>query len=840
MTIRFYILALTFAILLLAGCAPSRHLKGKERLLYDVSLNGADQSDPAKIEALYRQRPNRKVPFLGIMPYLSVYYFGKSFYNPARIQAKIERENKQFAEKIRKAGADSAKTIKLSSKRTRRLERLTKKKEEGNWLMRTIGEPPSIYDSLLTVETASQINTYLNSKGFFHNQVSYKTREKGKKIFLTLDITEGEPFKYTEIGYQIPDSTVLSLVRSTESATFLKKGNNYDEELLTLERDRLEDLMRNRGFYDFRKQFITFDVDTSFGGNSVHLKTVISNPADSLNHKRYKLRKVYFVGDAGQDRFGLKRDTVVFNRVHYAGYRKYVSTKVLDKKIRIKPGQDYSLIRTNRTQKQISDLDVYRFSAINYNVVKNADEPLLDAFVNATPAKRYQSTEELGFNLSSFTGSRINPLPFGNVRLKVRNIFGGAENLEFGVRAGLEGQPSSISTSMVTTTELGANVGLSFPQFLIPFINLDNNPNLVVYNPRTRVNLAYTYTDREDYTRTNTELTLDYYWQRSQRLQYVVSLVDINLVDATINSAEFEARLDLIQSNGVPLRQAFKTAIVSSSHATMLYNSNNINQTLDAKFFKLFVEIGNLPRVLSLGSIKSTPYQLLSDGVEKISKANEEYNTFSFFKINADYRRYFKLKEKQFLVGRVNLGLASPVFGSENSILPYDKFFFAGGGSSVRAWRPRKLGPGSFTPPNRQENGEDEVIDGYVQRDYRQERPGEILMEGNIEYRFNIFSYLNGALFVDAGNVWNIKGDSTQPEAAFGKNFYREIAVGTGFGLRFDFSFLIIRFDLATKVFDPAEPLGERFVLNRFRVNKDTFNARNMQNSFNLGIGYPF
>ena len=837
MNTRFYIFACTFAILLLAGCSPSRHLKGKERLLYNIELNGVVQSDEEKIEALYRQRPNRKVPIIGWMPYLEVYYLGKTFYNPAKIQREIEKQEARFAKKIEKAGSDSVKTAKLALRRETRLNRLTRKKEEGNWLMRSVGEPPSIYDSLLTVETVSQINTYLTSKGFFHNQVNFAEKVKDKKVFLTLNITEEQPFKYSSVGYSIPDTAILRLVKSAEANTLLKAGDNYDEELLTQERDRLEELLRNRGYYEFRKQYIFFDVDSSLKAHAVQLKTVISNPEDSLNHKRYKLRNVYFVGDAGLDRFGVERDTVVFNKVHYTSYRKYVSPKVLDKKVRIKPGQEYSLIRTNRTQKQISDLDVYRFSAINYNIVKNSEEPLLDAFVNATPAKRYQETTEAGLNLSSFVGSQLNPLPFGSVRLKVRNLFGGAENLELGIRGGFEGQPSSISPDMITTTELGANVALHFPQFLIPFINLDNNPNLVVYNPRTRINTAFTYTDREDYSRTNTELSLDYYWQRSSRLQYVVSLVDINLVDSDIKSADFAARLDELFSNGVPLRESFRTAIVSSTNATMLYNSNNINQTRDAKYAKIFVEIGNLPHVLSFGALKTTPYQLLSEATGNL--ANQDYLTYSFFKINTDYRRYFKLKEKQYLVGRVNLGVASPV-SSENRILPYDKFFFAGGGSSLRAWRPRKLGPGSFSPKLRLSDGEVVVIDGYKQRDYGQEQPGEILIEGNLEYRFNIFSYLNGALFVDAGNIWAIKEDASRPGSGFGKDFYREIAVGTGFGLRFDFSFLIVRFDLATKVLDPAEPLGERFVLNRFRLNSDTFNSRNMQNSFNLGIGFPF
>jgi outer membrane protein insertion porin family len=843
LTTRVYILGLIFTIFILSGCVPTRHLRGNEKLLYHVDIRGVNKNDPEKIVALLRQKPNRKIPVIGWTPYLSVYYFGKSLYNPAKVQRQIDKQIARYDKKIDNAKTDSSKIAQLVEKKESRITRLTRKKEQGNWLMRSVGEPPSIYDSLQTVETVSQINTYLNSKGFFHNKVTYETKERGKRMYLTLRISENEPFKFSEINYQIQDSAVQNMITQNQDKALVAVGQNYDEDLLGQERDRLELLLRNQGYYDFRKQFITFDVDSSFGSNTVRMKTIITNLADSANHKLYTIRNVYFVGDAGQDRFGRKRDTVEYNKINYLYYRRYVSPKVLDKKIRILPGQAYSIQRTNRTQRQITDLDVYRFSTVNYTVVKDTERPMLDAYINVTPAKRLQETVEAGFNVSSFSTSQLNPLPFGSFRLKVRNIFGGAENLELGLRGGLEAQPSSVSTDLVTTTELGGNVALYFPQFLIPF-NLSNYYHTSLYNPRTRINSAFTYTDREDYSRTNTEFSLDYFWQRSPRLQYVFSPIDINIVNVPFISATYDSTLNQLKTRGIPLIESFRTSIVSSMNGTLLYNSNNINQTRDARFLKIFGEIGNWPKVLTGGKIDKTPYTFLADAISNLT--GQDYKTYSFFKVNVDGRRYYKFKEKMYLVLRGDLGFASPVPLEAGSILPYDKFFFAGGGSSVRAWRPRKLGPGSYTPPyltkTNPETGEEEpvVLDGVPQRDYQPEQPGEILIESNVEYRFNIFSYLNGALFVDAGNVWTIQKDESRPGAEFSPMFLQEIAVGTGFGLRFDFSFLIIRFDMATRVFDPAEPKGHRYVLDRFRLNSNTFKGTNNQNSFNLGIGYPF
>jgi outer membrane protein insertion porin family len=828
--LQFYILTFFLIVFGLAACVPTRHLKGNEKLLYDVTLNGVKFNEEEQFEVLYRQKPNRKIPLIGGTPYLSVYYFGKGFYKPAKIQHQIEKNDAKYAKKIQQAGSDSAKIQDYKEKREKHLNRLNHKKENGNWFMRSVGEPPAIYDSAKTVETVSQINTYLISKGFFNNKVSFKTKERKKKVYLTIDISENKPHRITELTTQIPDSAILRIVNNSRAQSNLKLGQNYDEYLIGQERDRLEILLRNQGYYEFRKLYISFDVDTTKGNNSVQIATIIENPSDSTSHKAFTIRNIYFVEDAALNRFGVKRDTVVYRQINFLAYKQWVSPKMLSKKIRITPGQRYNLQRTGRTQRQLTDLDVYRYVTVNYEITRDSLEPKLDAFINVMPSKRLQEYTEIGGNVSTYASARIIPLPFFSERLKVRNVFGGAENMEIGLRAGLEGQPSTSEDKVVTTTELGGNIAFYFPQFLIPFYR---NEAINLYNPRTRVNAAYTYTDRPDYTRTNLEFTMDYYWQRTQRLQYVISPIDISLVNVQRISEAFDQRLKDYQAQGFPLIESFRTSVVSSLNGSMIYNSNNINQTRDAAYFKLFAEIGDVPRVLSNGNLSWFP--------DWINGRTDRYRAYSFAKFNADYRKYIKFKEKLYLVGRLNAGAASPFPNTNEDILPYDKFFFSGGGSSIRAWRPRKLGPGSFAPPYRLDsNGEPLTFDGFPVRNYDFEQPGEIILESNLEVRFNIFSYLNGALFMDAGNIWTVDKDPARPGARFSTNFLSELAVATGFGLRFDFSFLIVRIDMATKMFDPAEPRGERYVLNRFRLNGNTFKAFNTQNSFNLGIGYPF
>jgi outer membrane protein assembly factor BamA len=186
-------------------------------------------------------------------------------------------------------------------------------------------------------------------------------------------------------------------------------------------------------------------------------------------------------------------------------------------------------------------------------------------------------------------------------------------------------------------------------------------------------------------------------------------------------------------------------------------------------------------------------------------------------------------------VYRLNGGVVQPLRLSDSE-LPYDKYFFAGGGTSVRAWRPRRLGPGSFTSylQNKANTGDSITTDNQRIRTFNTEQPGELLLEGNIEYRFPLFSFINGALFTDFGNVWSLRPDQRDGARFNVNSFYREFAVGSGFGLRFDFSFLILRLDIATKVYDPTAP-GNKWAIRNFNV----FNGQN-QTALNLGIGYPF
>ncbi len=798
-------------MLFFTGCIPTAYLGENEQLLVSIKPEGLQLVDQAAVQALYRQNPNRLV--LGSAPYLALYNFGKKFYDPPKIQQKIEEQEVKLNRKITEAGTDTSKIVRIRNRFENKIERLETKQKEGNFLMQ-LGEPPAIYDSLQMQRTVDQIGIYLNSKGFFNSQTSFTKEVKNDKlVYVTINIEENTPYRYSAFTYTIPDTTIRRLVLSSTNRSLLKLGDIYDEDVLSEERDRLNDLLRNRGYYEFARAYIDFLVDTTKAGSYAQVNTIIQNPEQGGKHKQYTIQNVYFKSD--RDRFGIARDTIKYNGINYMAYKHRYSTEILDKKIDIKPGQPYSQLLTTITQRKLSNLDVFQFNNVLYNKVNSPVDSVyqLNAFINASPAKKYQETTELGVN---FTERR--PGPYTSIRLRVRNIFSGAENLDIGLYGGLEGQIALTERAeTVMIKEYGGNVSLTFPVILVPFTNKSLLADL---NPRTRFYTGFSSEDRTEYKRLSYQLGLDYIWQRYRGpsqppvMQFTYSPVNFNIIQVSRVDSTFVDYLTRF-SNSRSLAESFESALLSFMSFNFIYNTNDFAQTRNARYFRTQVELGGLSQLAGLD---------LNVG---------DLRTFQYGRINPDYRRYIPLGGKRLFAYRVNAGVAKPLFDS--NVLPYDKHFFAGGASSVRAWQSRRLGLGSYAATT------ETIVDGetVVTRNFNAEQPGEVLLEGSAEYRFNMFSFINGALFVDAGNVWELQKDPSKPGANFQFNrFYKELAIGTGFGIRFDLSVVVLRFDIATKVIDPAELRGERFVLDNFKFSQ--IFTRNNQTSLNIGIGYPF
>ena len=875
-------------LLLLAACSPFKLLRPNQRLLSRVEIKGVEQADKERLTALAQQKPNSQFP----LPKLGIYQLGYRFYDSVRIKNKQRDIQASYDAKLKTAAADSAELGKLLAQRERKVNRKQLALDKGNAIMR-LGEPPVIYDSALTRNSVEQMTTFLRSQGFFRARVtatdtvayrrgflarvllgigslvpskpdSLDEAKRKRRVTVTYNITENQPFLYRLQAPSIPDSGVAAVVERGRAASLLHENERYNEELISKERTRLETLLKNAGYFDFRQQYITLEADTSYEKSTVRLRTFIANPGPTQGHRLYTVRQVRFVTDAGVGRtlrnaagdtlrragtpgalrsrpsLGVRLDTVTTDSLKFAAYKQKYSTQLLARKVLVRPGQRYSLDRTLQTQRLLADLDMFRFNTVNYRKVPDlptADSTglrpptgELNAVINASPAPKFAITDEFG---ATYISEKVGP--FVNVRLKTRNPFGGAEVLELGVRAGLEGQLTRVAgvngdevTESVYTRQLGATAALVFPQFLVPF---NTNRFLTRYNPKTRLSLSETFVDRPEYTRSNFEFAFDYIWQKSAYHQYVFSPVVITLVNTLRTSDAFDRRLIVLRDSiGSSLFRSFTRQVEPSFSFTSLYNSNDFNQTRDAQYLRLFAEVGGLTR----GLYRKALFE--STGL----------NVYNFARFSADYRRYHHLTPRTFFVWRLNGGVVHALTKSDDLsteatdaqyIIPYDKSFFAGGSTSLRAWQPRKLGPGSYTPTRL-------TRENTVVRDYLTEQPGELLLEGSVEYRFPIYGFIKGALFTDFGNVWGLqerkyqegplRGEYFRDGAQFQLNrFYKQIAVGSGVGIRFDFTFLILRLDVSTKIYDPTAFPGEKWALRNFDTSANPL-------AFNLGIGYPF
>nr|WP_262918769.1 outer membrane protein assembly factor [Tunicatimonas sp. TK19036] len=674
------------------------------------------------------------------------------------------------------------------------------------------------------------MESYLHTKGFFEGSVTHDAKIEGRQVSSIYTILEKEPYRIDSIIYLSDDSTILELIGQDPKASLIKEEQIYDQDKLGSERERIENLLKNNGYYDFSRQYVEFEVDSTIGAREVRIYTVIREPAKRGYHKQFTLDSVIFTTDADVRGYTGERQTSTYNDITYRYHRYQYYKKILGRRVFIHPDSLYSRQQTLETQRQLSNLDIFKFININYDTTGGK----FIANVYASPLKKFQTSTEVGLNVSQGL-----PGPFINASLQVRNVFGGLEILELSGRAGIEGVPPVNETAAndgqaYASQEAGGNLALTFPQFIFPLPEVWKQ-DLGRLNPKTRLQTGYSFVNRPEYIRTNFQTSIAYTWQKAQKVLYNFTPVDFNFIDSKVDPS-FQELLDESQQRfGIPLNRSFLPSFVTSTSFSTIFNFNNYggsdilsdNNGGTPSYLKLFFESG--------GTL------LNFFGTDLLDNADLAY--FKFLKFNPDFRQYISLGRDKTLAYRVNIGIAYPYGGAETeNALPYEKYFFAGGSNSIRAWRPRRLGPGSIAP--------DSVdSDGYSV--YNLEQPGEVLLETSIEYRQKLFSFVNGALFIDAGNVWRLQDLQTDPDseprqgsAKFDFNtFGSQIAIGAGAGLRFDFSFLILRFDYGVKVYDPAReehnpnstvPTG-RWIGQKFTVGEEI-----SRGVLNIGIGYPF
>ncbi len=807
----------------LQSCLGTRHLKENEKLLYKQKVTAPKTLSKSKLEELTGIETNRKFLFMPMHFLVSMYYTGERNFKPEKFERKKEKKIKAVDAKIARTKKDK-RINNLQFRKQQSIEKYNNRIQNGNLFMQW-GEPLAVVDSAKWNLAVERIKNYLFANGYFKNEVWYEPEkatplgvELARGLNVRYQVNPGAPYLLDSIVYETADTAIRRLLEKYSGVSYLKKGEHYNQDNFSKERERIDLMLKDEGYYDFSRQYVLFEVDTSLlTGRNVMVKVSIKEPAQRGFHKKFYLTEINFTTDAGTNLPGVKRKQEVFRNIRFSSYENTYNLKILSQRIFIERDKPYSRTETFTTQRQLANLDVFKFVNINFDTTGGQ----FIANIFTSRFDRYQWSHEVGVSVTQgFPG------PYYNLNFKKRNIFRGLENFEMNGRIGYEGVAAATDLgSVYQSVDAGINASITFPQFLIP-LKEEKRYQLGRLNPRTKAQLGFNYTDRPEYQRSNTSFNYIYSWDNSRIRRFDFTFASLSIINSKLRP-DFDDLLDSLYTyQGNTLKFSFDPSFVSSTGFAMSWNHNNYgNLEENSVFFRWAFESGG-----TLQGLFTYPI------VE-----NRNLQTFRYIRLNADIRRITIVNKNTILAFRFNAGVGYSY--GDNKALPYEKYFFAGGSNSVRAWRPRRLGPGSYRPDESTNPAQDGLYS------YQFEVPGEILLENSIELRRKLFGFFEGAVFFDMGNVWTfkprIKLDDNDNVIENGNSqfklteFYKEIGMGTGFGLRFNFSFLILRFDVGLKVYDPARPEGDRFVLNKIKFF-GPFGVNREPVIYNIGVGFPF
>jgi len=734
----------------------------------------------------------------------------------------------------------------------------------NNWLINT-GEAPEILDSLKINKTKTNLERYYFSKGWFNRNIDYKVKKHGKqRAAIEYNIITGDPYNIANLETNISSKILDSIYKSSNENSFIKKNTQFDISNFENERNRINNIFRNSGIYNFSQDYITFENDTIGKKNSVDVKLNIPNKltraGDTLIQepfKPYSIKEVNIFTDASyKNRIQLKSNkTLTYNGFNFYNYEKLeYNPKSIINAVQITKGNLYSDLDKTRTYRYLNALNIFKYPNIEY--IENANDSSLITNIYLNPKKKYA----LGFdfNISQSNIQKVG-LSFSSGIL-IRNIFKGAETLQISAlgAVGASRDGSKTEDQLFDINEFGSDIKLNIPRIFFP-INTDKIiPKYML--PTTQLSLGFTGQKNIGLDKQTFNGRISYGWSPKNNknnnfdllnLQYVRNLNPSNYFNVYQNSFN---RLEAIALNTYPTPSEY---LIQNSSGENTLNINYADDFISLLISDTTFEISNPNEYRSTKNISERKNRLIQDNLIlasnfnliKDTRDNAFDNDFSIFRLklelagnllnttsdligldknengefeinNVAFSQYIKSEFdyiKLWNIGRNNvialrtfIGIALPL-GNSNSI-PFSKSFFAGGSNDNRAWTAYNLGPGRSD--NNNEFNE-----------------ANLKLAFSLEHRYKLFGKLNGAFFIDAGNIWNVLDDVEDPKAIFNSiESLNDVAIGSGIGLRYDFDFFILRFDTGFKTYNPTYPKNKRWL-------KD-FNFNNAV--YNIGINYPF
>ncbi|MEN0003717.1 MAG: BamA/TamA family outer membrane protein [Bacteroidota bacterium] len=726
-----------------------------------------------------------------------------------------------------------------------------------NWQRKALGEPPTIFNPDLMENTAESMEYFLKYKGYYNAQVFPDNYIKRKKMYVDYNVNTGYQHIIDSVFYKSRDLKVDSIINSISATSAFKRGNGLDAEIFEQDKDRIAKHLRNSGYaFFYSNSFAPMLVDTLREARQADITIEVLPPFDDSTHTQYYVGDIkIYTAYSPITPDSLLRDTFIQN-YHFVVPLENpfpVKAQTIIDQLFLRPGALYQQDLFEKTNQQLSKLGALRFVRLK-QVVDTLANDKLNIRVELRPNFKMEMGVDFEVNYTnrnnannagSLIGISISPT-FRN-----RNVFGGAEVLATNISAGVEINPNLSGERFWNTIDLRFQNDLYFPRFLdylkfwkgLSKIKLGKKGSVIrpsfyqqlEESATTRTSLSYNYLlilDWYRYHLLNASYGFDF--QKSNTHRYIINHIGIDYL-----SPRTEPDFEELQKVNPFLERSFGQQLFVGllfRDFSYVYNGRP-NRFGESNYFGLNIELSGF----ELWGVNSLFNQWTGrNDVFGIGSTN-----FSqYWRIEGDYRYYRTLSAKHSLAARAYLGVARP-FGFTSDV-PYVKQFFAGGPNGIRAWAARGLGPGGFEDPeSRNPNNTTRLY-----------QTGDIHLEANVEYRFDIFWLLKGALFIDAGNVWTFNRDpdrcgsqflftestfSCGTEDTFTNDpFYKQIAIGTGFGFRFDLTYFLLRLDLGVRLRNSFPRRDGNSVTEAdywedfqgFRFNRNV--------SFNLGLGYPF
>lgn len=796
------VIGVLFVVSLIAlSCSPTRRLQKDQNLVTKVIIqNNKSHISSDEVKSFVKVKTNRKVLFNRF--YLQVYNLVNKEKEAIKQEKRIEKR---------------------AIKNQKRKDKGKKEKNEepgsfNQWLL-SIGEPPMVYDQEMVRQSTKQIRYFFESKGYFNvtvtDSVAIGKNQKAKVFFI---LNHKKPYTIEHVTHKSEDAAIQKILTVIDDQSVIKPNQIYDRSKLNEERDRVVNILKDSGYFDINSTFISFRVDSGINFNQVDvnldvnsLQKRVSGYKDSIEiipHKKYKIKQIkYYTDYSYQQQVFKQQDSVIFdgNIIYYNDKLSY-KPLILTTKTSFCRGDFYNQSLVEKTYQNLANLKEFRF--INISFIPNESDSSnysLDCIIQLTPlSKRAYKIETQGTNTQGNLGVAV------DFSYQNKNLLKGFEIAEFKVFSSLEVQRILNESGELlifpflpfNTLQIGPELSLQFPK-LWPLRTKNNcDKNKII--PITRLNLSLNYQKRPDYERSIFNVSQSYQWASSKKqISYVLDPILISYVRVNL-SPSFEEQINNL--NSIFYRASFSNQLILG----IRFNANFSNQKKNNRNYHLIGFTGESSGFWAgmLNSVR--PFIKNDAGLSTIY--NVPYS--QYFKFDIDYRKYLPINKNSDFAMRLFGGIGLPY--NNSSFMPFVKSYSAGGANDMRAWIARDLGPGSFVlPPG-----------------IRYEQIGDIKLLGSFEYRYKFIRIVETAAFIDAGNIWIRRPDAARPGAEFEyKNFFKEIAVGAGVGVRLNFNYFIFRLDFAQPIRFPSKIDNSYWVIDKMQLNKT---------NINFGIGYPF